>query len=114
MWKTEKLSTRVSFQDDVNITQNVKDVTDLITHVRDALCHADSYKNFIEPGKNRFSFNVVYGKSKGININGVDFSSDYDDDVCFFFGEQKIYLRRHIIRVLKEAKEKLLPLLDSF
>ena len=31
-------------------------------------------------------------------------TSDYDDDICIFFGDQKIYLVRHIIRAVKEAE----------
>ena len=59
------------------------------------------------------SFNVVFGKGISMNINGKDFCSDYEDDTCFFFGEQKLYLKRHIIRAFEEAKNYLSNLLEE-
>jgi hypothetical protein len=34
-------------------------------------------------------------------------TNPYEDDVCFFFGSQRIFLRRHVIRALEEARIKL-------
>ncbi|MFQ5431942.1 MAG: hypothetical protein ACE5EN_05500 [Nitrospinota bacterium] len=44
-------------------------------------------------------------------IGNFEQASDYNDDTCFFFGAQKIYLKRHIVRAFEESKSKLLPLL---
>jgi len=114
MAKSEKLSSRISFFNDINTTPQIKDVTDLITFVRDALCHPESQKNYIKPREIRATYNVAYGKEDLGGIEHVTLSSDYEDEVCFFFGEQKIYLNRHIIRALNEAKEKLLPVSKFF
>lgn len=113
MSKAESHSTRISFTDDVTLTNTVKDVSDLIKFVRDALCHQHIYNHKLTTGPQvaKVSFNVAYGKGELMQINNITVQSDYDDDVCFFFGAQKIYLKRHIIRAFDEAKQKLLPLL---
>lgn len=46
-----------------------------------------------------------------IHLRDLMYKSDYEDDVCFFFGKAKIYLSRHIIRAYKEATQALRPLL---
>jgi len=42
---------------------------------------------------------------------GISLTSDYTDDICFFFGVEKIYLRRHVLRAFEETKRQLVPLL---
>lgn len=106
--KCKKFSTRINFTDDVIISSNVSDVTDLIVFIRNAVCHIDSDNNNIE--NNRITCSRIYGKGTPIVINGKGITSDYDDDVCYIFGEQKIYWRRHIIRAFGEARKRLLPL----
>lgn len=113
MYKTEEYVTRISFDDDIVKAGNIKDVTDTIKYVRDALCHLDSDKHYLENGNIRASYNVAYGKKQLLKIGGFTQASDYDDDICFFFGTQKIYLNRHIIRAFEEAKNKLLPLIKA-
>jgi hypothetical protein len=112
MYKTEKYDERVDFDDDIVKTDKIKDITDTIKYVRDALCHLDSDKHYVE--KNCLaSYNIVYGKGQMLSIGDSKQSSDYDDDVCFFFGAQKIYLKRHIVRSLEEAKAKLSSLIGQ-
>ena len=112
MYKTEKYAERLDFDDDIVRTDKIKDVTDTIKYVRDALCHIDSDKHYIEKGNIRASYNIAYRKGRLLKNGDFEQASDYDDEVCFFFGSQKIYLKRHIIRAAKEAKRRLLPLLD--
>lgn len=112
MFKTEKHASRISFQDDVHQFGKVQDVTGLIKHVRDAICHPDSDNHYIEKGNIKATFNVAYGKCLLAQIGERQQSSDYDDDVCFFFGLGQIYLNRHIIRAFREAEELLYPLLE--
>jgi hypothetical protein len=95
MYKTEKFTSRISFTDNIVITPKVKDVTDLIKYIRDALCHEDSDNHYMPNATIKSNFNI---------------SNDYSD-ICFHFGEQVICLERHILRAFNEAKEKLLPLL---
>lgn len=113
MYKTERYSTRISFTDDVVKTDKIKDVTDLIKYVRDALCHPDSPNHYLVQNNIKATFNIMYGKGCLFSTSDKNITSDYVDDVCFFFGETKIYLIRHIIRAFNEAKEKLLPIIQS-
>lgn len=111
MFKSEKYSgKRVLFKDDIEPFKNVKDVTDLIKYVRDALVHLDSDNHKIESIK--ISFGVCIGKGNFMQIGEKLFASEYEDDIFFVFGESKIYLGRHIIRAYKEAKANLQPLLQ--
>ena len=112
MYKAAKYAERVNFDDDIVKTNKIKDITDTIKYVRDALCHLDSDNHYVEKGNIRASYNVLYRKARLLKIGDFEQASDYDDDVCFFFGSQKIYLKRHIMRAFEEAKRRLLPLLD--
>lgn len=115
MHKTEHFATRIAFDEDVNKTKTVTDVSDLIKHVRDALCHPDSENHYIEVrhGKIKSTFNVAWGKVHLISTWDFEQSSKYEDDICFFFGSHGIYLKRHIVRAFDEAKAQLIPLLDK-
>jgi len=113
MYKTEKYAGRIAFADDVKVTEHVNDVTGLIRYVRDALCHPDSDNHYLEKGNIKATFNVCFGKCTLLKIGGFEQSNPYDDDVCFFFGSQRIFLRRHILRAYDETKSKLIPLLKA-
>jgi len=91
----------------------VKDITSAVRYVRDAACHIES-DNYLLDGKTVFYFNIAYGKGKIANISGKELVSDYENDVCFFFGDQKLYLNRHIIRALNEVKIVLKGLYPMF
>jgi hypothetical protein len=112
MYKTEKYSIRIAFTDDVPLDEKIKDVSDLIKYVRDALCHPDSNNHYIDKG-NKATFNVAFGKCNLLKIGDFEQSSLYEDDICFFFGSKGIYLNRHIKKAYQEAKDKLTPLLKS-
>jgi|SRR5438552_6368805 len=113
MYKTEKYAARIAFTDDVSVTEQVKDVTGLIKYVRDALCHPDSDNHYIEKGNIKATFNVCFGKGTLLKMPDFEQSNPYEDDTCFFFGSQRIFLRRHIVRAYEEAKGKLVPLLKN-
>ena len=113
MYKSERYSKRIAFADDVIVAGKVKDVTDLIKYVRDAVCHPDSDNHKLEGG-GVATFNVVFGKGCLLQIGDYRQESLYDDEIYFTFGGQGIYLHRHIIRAFKEAKENLLPLMDEW
>ena len=110
MYKTEKFSSRIDFTDDIQVCEKIRDVSDLIKYVRDALCHPDSDNHYIEEGNIKASFNVAFGKGNLMKIGDLEQSSLYEDDICFFFGSKGIYFNRHIVRAYTEAKEKLDPL----
>ena len=109
--KAEKYAQRVSFTDDVTVKGKVNDVTGLVAFVRDAVCHIDSGKHDHDEVQARVSFNVVVGKACLAEINGVRIESEYGDDIAFFFGPQRLYLRRHLLRAYKEAEASLRPFL---
>jgi hypothetical protein len=113
MYKAQKHVSRIAFDDDVRKGDKVQDVSDLIKYVRDALCHPDSENHYIEAGGAKATFNVAFGKVKLLKIGDFEQSSEYEDDVCFFFGSQGIYMRRHVLRAFEEAKQKLTPLVSE-
>ena len=94
---------RIAFTDDVIIKGDVTDVTGLIKFVRDAVCHVDSKKNDHNELKARITFTKIFGR--GRFTRGVE--SSYDDDVAYFFGSQRVYLKRHILRAYDKAVEQL-------
>lgn len=112
MYKAQTYSTKIDFTDDVKIEGKVIDVSELIRFVRDALCHLDLKHHYVNDG-GRVTFNISFGRR--CTISGLNYrhESIYEDDVAFSFGEQRIYLKRHIIRAFEEAKSKLIPLLDD-
>lgn len=116
LYKSEKLGKRIDFKEDVVILKDdsgkevVKDITDAIKYVRDAACHIDSPNHILN--KNIvFTFNIAYGKVNLLSMPGMTLTADYGDDICFFYGEQKLYLNRHIIKAYEEAKNFLQPLM---
>jgi len=113
MAKAKIFAEPVEFSDDVNVTKQVKNVSDAVKFVRDAICHVDSENRNHEECNARLSYNIAYGKCNLAKIGDVEIKSDYEDDICFFFGSQKLYLRRHIIRAYEDAKAKLLPLVEK-
>ena len=115
MAKAKKYAEPVTFADDIVITKEVKNVSDAIKFLRDAVCHIDSKNHNINSSLTevRASFCTIFGKGVLANIGDFELKSEYQDDICFLFGGQRLYLRRHIIRAYLEAKEKLLPLLQQ-
>jgi len=116
LYKCDNSGNRIKFTDDIvvlNGKEIVRDITDAISYVRNATCHIESDRYLLD-GKTVFYFNVAYGKGKIANISGKELISDYEDDVCFFFGDQKLYLNRHIVRALSEVKEVLKKLYPIF
>lgn len=111
--KVEKYGERISFQEDILKNEYVDDVSDAIRSVRDACCHIDSYKRHFDENKNRGSFMVAYGKCNVGKINDLELKSEYSDDMAVFYGKNRLYFRRHIIRAYEEAKSQLLPYLPS-
>ena len=107
MYKTEKYAERISFADDILPNEYVKDVTGAITAVRDACCHIDSFKKLFDERGNRGSFMVVYGKGNLIKIGDLELKSEYEDDTAIFYGKNRLYLKRHIVRAFQEAQVKL-------
>jgi predicted HicB family RNase H-like nuclease len=113
MYKSEKYAVAIKFDDDINITEKVKNVSDAIKFIRDAICHIDSDNHNYNECRARISYNIMYGKGTFMKIEDIELKSEYDDDICFFFGSQKLYLKRHICRAYQEAKVNLKPKLEN-
>ena len=111
MHKADKFASRISFDEDVIKTERINDITDVVEYMRDALCHLDSENHYLEAGDKKAPFNIIYGKGSVLTLFGYVQESYYPDDVCFFYGSQKIYLNRHILPAVEEARSKLLPTL---
>jgi hypothetical protein len=112
MVKTEKYSSRISFDEDIVKSDQVNDITDAVKYMRDALCHLDADNHYLEDGDNKAIFNVIYGEGSIYTLFGYVQESYHPDDTCFFYGSQKIYLKKHILPAIEEAESKLLPLLS--
>ena len=109
--KAEKYGARISFTDDVLTNPYVHDVTDAVRSIRDACCHIDSFKRDFDANGNRGSYLVAYGKCNLAKINDLELKSDYDDDIAVFYGQNRLYFNRHIVRAFNEAQTVLAPFL---
>lgn len=115
--KADKLRLRIDFDDDVIKMSNpfysykgrikeIKDVTDVVTFFRDAMCHVDSRNRFLSPTVN-FSFNVLYPKAKvTFTKTGIVLENIYEDENAYYYGPQRIYINRHLKRAFMEVVEK--------
>jgi hypothetical protein len=113
MHKAEKYTKRVDFADDVLINNYVKDVTDAITAIRDACCHIDSFKKNFDGNGNRGEYMVAYGKCSLLKMDDFEAKGEYADDIAVFYGRNRVYMRRHILRAFHQAKTQLQPFLSS-
>lgn len=97
------LGHRLNFNDDIS----TGDITDLVNNIRNAICHLNSGENLLDKKSQlKFVFCMLLGKANGITMGeNIIAKSDYEDDIAFFYGENRIYLKRHIIRILNEVQE---------
>lgn len=95
------LNQRINFRDDISSG----DITDLVNKIRNVICHLNSDENLLDKETQlKFVFNMVIGKGNIVQIgDNIVAKSEYDDDIAFYYGEHRIYLKRHLIRVLNEA-----------
>lgn len=104
--KLNQLGKRISFTDDIETSEEMKDITDLVRRLRYAVCHIESGEHLLDKEhKGKVSFCVAVGKVNAISENGKTLKSDYADDIRIFYGELGIYLRRNIIRALEDAQK---------
>ncbi|WP_374391593.1 hypothetical protein [Sphingopyxis sp.] len=104
--KADRLGKRVTFCDDVLPKDGKqRDVTDLITDCRNAVCHISSGIHIFE--QNKFTFNVVAGYfPNAISINGHTMGCDYADDIAVLWGSLRLYVHRHLLRAFVEIEKK--------
>lgn len=101
--KFNGLNQRINFKDDIS----KGDITDLVNKIRNAICHLSSGENLLDKESQlKFVFNMIIGKVNVVQLgDNIVAKSDYDDDITFFYGENRIYLKRHIVRVINESIE---------
>ena len=115
--KAKKETLRINFTDDVVISTGIKDVTDLVAVIRNAACHIPSQTRYADDSENRIMFYTVYGRQPAAFLfekTGQILGCNYDDDIAFLYGNQKIYFQRHIRRAFAEVSEKLKPLVRYY
>lgn len=107
--KSNKDEMRVAFDEYVERTEKIKDVTDLVRECRNAACHIGSGEHLFE-GLGKFTFNVVSGLSpNAFNLNGVKLGCDFADDIAIYYGEKRVYLRRHLLIALEAVTRNYTP-----
>ncbi len=117
----DSIGHRISFTDDLHLHSGITDITDTVREYRHAMCHVHATGHFTAPdgspkrerqpsvGFIDITFNVAFGKGVLHRAPGFVLESDYDDDVCFFYGAHRLYIKRHIIRALQQARSVLVP-----
>jgi hypothetical protein len=116
---SEYANKHVNFNDDiirspVGARKRIRNISHLVEFMRDAVSHPH-IDNHMLTDRVSHSFGRVQGRNFPlIRVGGVSLDPpfDYDDDIVFTFGYQRIYLKRHIIRAFEEAKNNLVPLVD--
>lgn len=92
---------RITFTDDVDIQNGVNDITDLVSKLRNAVCHVRSGNRRIDT--NTFVFNRFIGHvPNGIKMGAIVMGCNYKDDIAFYYGPYRIYLNRHIKKLIAE------------
>src|SRR3989344_5768485 len=103
-----KKNNRIIWTDDVQTDQNIKDITDLVNNLRNAACHSDSPRNYISNSSIKFVFNTFVGKSpNAVQIGNISLGNEYQDDIAFYYGDKRIYLVRHIKKLLEELPNEI-------
>ena len=104
-----KKNNRIIWKGDVQTDKNIEDITDLVNNLRNAACHSDSPRNYISNSGIKFVFNTFVGKCPNAVKIGDDISlgNEYQDDVAFYYGDKRIYLVRHIKKLLEELPNKI-------
>lgn len=88
---------RIDFSDDVDLTDAITDVTDVVRAARNAACHVTSGEHKIESGKFTFCVASGYGP-QAYSINGMEMGCNYADDIAIYYGSTRVYVRRHLLR----------------
>jgi len=104
-----KKNSKIIWADDVQTDQNIKDITDLVNKLRNAGCHSDGPENYISNSSIKFVFNTFVGNCpNAVQIGqNISLGNEYQDDIAFYYGDKRIYLVRHIKRLLEELPDEI-------
>lgn len=100
---------RVSFTDDVADG----DVTKLISTMRNAACHVGSADARIKNSAT-LRYATAGPGCHLATIGDVELKNPYMDDVAFFYGANRLFLKRHLHRAQEEAEHRLAALKDEW
>lgn len=91
----------LDFKEHVQVTDEVKDITDLISKMRNAACHIRSKSRNL--GDAPFVFNRIVGyMPNAFDLGEVFAGCDFPDDVAIYYGKYRLYLHRHFGRAVEE------------
>ena len=98
--QAEAAGQRIDFTKEVGVHGKIQDITSLISSMHSTL--QSETATGAGPAANQF--NCYYDAGNGYFANGVFFVSEYDNEVAFFVGEERVYLNRHLKRAMQEAE----------
>ena len=125
--KAKKQRMRIDFSDDIikmndpfysynGKMKEIDDITDTVKFFRDSMCHIESKNRYISSHIN-LSFCIIAPcghSSLKDNEKEILLDNPYQDDVAYYYGPQRLYIKRHIIRALNEVVEKFTNNYDLF
>lgn len=96
---------RICCSEHVQIDNDVRDITDLISKLRNAACHMTSKNRTVSGTNIEFAFNIAKGNITILNSTGINIGCEFEDDTAYFYGNFRIYLIRHIKCLLEHLKK---------
>lgn len=101
--RAKAIGQEITFTSDIQQTNGVVNVTDLISKLRNAVCHIRSPTRNI--GEGSFVFNRIYGyMPNAFGTKDANYGCDYADDIGVYYGVYRFYLRRHGRRILDDLR----------
>ena len=102
--QSQRMGKRIDFYEGVGVTGKVQDITSLVTWMR--ACLPDSTAHFSNKQTDH-RLNRYFDEGTGYFANGSFFTGDHDDELAFYIDDQRIYLKRHLMRAVYEAESNL-------
>lgn len=104
--QAQQVGKRIDFLDEVGTNGRIEDITSLVTGMSQFIYNFDQNERdrlheetILAPHINHF-----YGAGVGYFSNGLFFTCNYDDELAFFVGRNRIFFYRHLVRAFDEAK----------
>jgi len=99
--KLKTMGHEISWKEDLQSKAEISNISDLVREMRNAACHIESNSRSVDESATKSVFNRIVGnRTNGIKINTVELNCEYDNDVALFYGNLRIYLNRHINKLL--------------
>ncbi|GAB3277282.1 hypothetical protein GCM10027347_51200 [Larkinella harenae] len=98
---SQKRGHHLDFTDAVGVKGKVQDITSLVIWLRACLPeHIADLPNHLPADR----LNRYFNQGTGYFANGCFFTTDFDDELAFFIDDQRIYLKHHIQRLVREVE----------